>query len=403
MRAFLSRVMDIATVDANLRTVIKSLGKSMTERMQALTKKQDNDDTDDVDDTKTPVTEERPGGAFATISFATDTHMLLPERLEPTDTSTSLYTLMACKLPAPGAKPQQWKELAIEVRTRNNSAPTVAYNDEYCVVVYQPCQKRMPAVAEVYQCASDNVRKWSLKSRIPLAFHAKWFDATRSGLIYADLSAKDTIIAIAFSNAIMVFDVLGKRYDQCMRIIQVRDGRLVTCVRVSDTGRDVAFGTSAGEAYVVRDWDQKDATQIVAAECTHFVEHVWDVHWRPEAQMLLMQTVMSVAGHVTSTDVITELPNVRPVAMERYGGLVFVLSKYGVLTVREVNTGDMWREMEPPVRPKYAQSCPLLQPFYKGCRVLTGGKGLICIYPDGLVRLVKRATVECSGADTSKK
>lgn len=387
MHAFLSRVMDIGSVDPHLRTVVQAAGKLMSDRMRELSAAAGT--SHDV-----PTTEERPGGAFATVSFATDTHMLMPVTATGSGGGgTGIYTLMTCKVPTRKNKnTPAWKEChAVEARTRNNSAPTVAYNATHCVLVYQPSDRRLPAVADVYNCTHDNVRQWTLEKRIPLAFHSKWFDASRSGMIYADMSADDNIIAIAFANTVMVFDVTGKRYENRIRFIQVRGGRLVTCVRVSHTGRDVALGTNAGEVFVVRDWDHQDEVHVVAAECAHFVEPIWDIHWRPESKMLLMQTIMSVSGHVSSTHVITELPNVRPVAMERNGGLIFVLSKYGVLTVRDTNTGSTWREMDPPTRPDYAQPCPVLQPQYKGCRVVAGGKGLVCVFPDGMVRLIERA------------
>ena len=120
----------------------------------------------------------------------------------------------------------------------------------------------------------------------------------------------------------------------------------------------------------------------MAYDALQAVEPIWSVAFRPQSKVRLTLSVMEITICSPSEGKMIAMD--RPLAMDMCGGLIFVLSKYGLIKVFDAYTRAVCHEFPPP---ETGAKTPLLQHCYQGMRV--SGDTMWSLYPGGLVRCIK--------------
>lgn len=389
-------VLSIAKVDPTMREPITKLGTAISKKLKTLPisfKK---------GKTRPPqMAEERPGKSYAAVRyvefpFADPVTERQLEFITATPTQ-SVYRLLLCKTPTANKK-TTWKDIDHVIVTRSKTVPACGMNDTHLVVVYEPLTEK---------AEDEGIIFIDLFEFIPSAIRLKKVDrfyfrlppmlVEMTGLVSVHLS-REMIFSMTFANHAFCFDVLRQIKPTVVSAIKLETddpkfARLVTTAPVYHPRTEfrnpestekwagtVLIGTDKGECYGV-DWQNGTVFFVNHAPA---VEHVFATHYT--AGKVFMQTVMGISGRISNMeaeDALTVLPIDRPVAMDTCGGLIFVITKYGLIKILSCLVRGVSREFPPP---EGGARTVLFQVAYKGMKAYHDH--LVCVYPNGIIRKI---------------
>jgi len=326
--------------------------------------------------------EERPPAAAITLSAYS---FMAPSSIEPPGRKMD-YRILACAVPTSTDQTNGWKETKIVIEALEFSVPIAVMNDTHVIFFYQPCGYEPDVLfADVYRISPDNLQLQKMNRRfIQLTKSMK--EAPRNVVFACDFG-NHGIAAIARGPEVILFDALAG--VECQLSGVLLSDRCITSVEVVDS-EYVTIGTTLGEVYRVR-WGLPSSDperQIYALSCAEPVFATLTRKREIVGNTIVAQCVLSVS--IERDADAEQLPFycdiIRPIAMDVCGNLLFMLTKYGFLHVRDLDTVGISRILgEPPKRAKDVALCPTLQHAYRGLKC-AGGR-VICLHPSGNIRV----------------
>lgn len=367
------RVTDIAGVDVALRPVVKQYGKLLSDRIKQLVRSSNSSSSDHH-----MMPEQRPGN-IATLHA--DSTTFIPVVKQPATSTATTFRLLICKTPALKAgnaapkRKAQWRDRGYLFKTAYKTVPAAACSATHLLVVYQAARSADPSVVwlELYalQPATGTLqpRQWRRALHFPPQFSTR-------GMLGVSLSDSG-VACICFSRGVLVFDINSLPLS-AVNTFWLAKKRQVTCARVcGGGGATLVIGSDMGECYCVADWRAWNGEPRV--DVLPAAEPILSAHYDDANALITLHSVMAVATIGETRNRI--IPMDRPMAMDRRGNLLFVMTKYGQCTVYDVHTEQVARNMP---RPKGGAQTPLLQFAYAGVRAFDDH--LVCLMPSGMVR-----------------
>jgi hypothetical protein len=392
----LQDVLSIAKVDPTLREPITKLGNAISRKLKTLPLAFRKGKTRPLQ-----MAEERPGKSYAAVRYAEFPFAEpVPEKQLELITATptqSVYRLLLGKTPTANKK-TSWKDMNHVIVTRSKTVPACGMNDTHLVVVYEPLVEKTEdegiIFIDLFEFITNTTR---LKKLDRFYFRFPPLLVEMAGLVSVHLS-REMIFSMTFANHAFCFDMLRQIKPTVVSCIKLETDdpaftRMVTTAPVfhprtefrnaestEKWGGTVLIGTDKGECYGV-DWQNGTVYFVNHAPA---VEHVFATHYT--AGKVFMQTVMGISGRISNMeaeDALTVLPIDRPVAMDTCGGLIFVITKYGLIKVLSCLVRGVSREFPPP---EGGARTVLFQVAYKGMKAYHNH--IVCVYPNGIIRKI---------------
>jgi hypothetical protein len=356
-------MLDQARVDFHLRPVVHRLGPLLSDQV------------------KEHRTTARPPRTKATAPLhGTWPLQSAPEPGGQDKAKLTRFRIYSCRA-KPGVNGAPWKESKQCIHTWAKTAPLSAMNDTHLIVFYQS------------DITTFTYRVWTLDRQKQVAV-AHWkadalprqmlVPATPDGVrtTHGTLAlGADGHCALAMQAGVLVWNALAPPECDEPATLLLLEGREVSAVHMA-AGDCVTLGTVLGESFTLG-WR---TGELHAYDALRGIEPVWGVQFRPLAKSRFM---LSVMGMTLCAPYDAKMINIdRPVAFDTCGGLIYVLSKYGMIKVFDAYTRRVCHEFPAPDEPS---KTPFLQHCYQGVRA--GADTLYVLYPEGRVRCIKLGKV----------
>lgn len=392
----LEDVLSISKIDPTLREPISKMGAVISKKLHTLPTKFPKGKT------RPPqMAEERPGKAYAAVRYA-EYPFAEPVKEKQLDLITatptqSVYRLLLGKTPTSNKK-TSWKDINHVIITQGKTVPACGMNDTHMVVVYEPLVEKPEDAGivfiDLFEFITETTRLKKV-DRFYFRFPPTLVEMT--GLVSVHLS-RELIFSMTFANHVFCFDVLRQIKPGIVSSVKLETedpkfARLVTTApifhprnefRTPDSTEKwpgtVLMGTDKGECYMA-DWQTGTVYHVNHGPA---VEQVFATHY--SAGRVFMQTIMGVSGRISNMehkDGLTVLPIGRPMAMDVCGGLIFVITKYGLIKIFSCLARDIIREFP---APEGGAQTVLFQVAYKGMKAYHDH--IVCVYPNGIIRKI---------------
>jgi len=430
--AVMKSLLNLSKMDLSLRPAVMAIGPLLTDKINTM--------PETSNGPRGVRTAKRPGGMpgthFTGYQFIelSEKDMSWDSATNRRDAGVSVFRIMMCTVPSVGekkkkkAKQEKWRDInSVFVCRDDGVVPCVALNDTHMVVLYQPYdsaskgENRWPPgviFVDLFDLSHPGTRVDRFAFVFPNEFRGK-------GLVHVTLSRLG-VFAAAFSMGAVVFDVF--RAVETPRIIALVhdeseevDGKKkkkkkrrhrITCTSVNivhppNVTRPTKGDKDLLDAFLFNEKSEDDVPEV-PEWCGHIMlgthrGECFTFCWRTGAQKgvellpgvhpvfashysngrTILHAVDSMCGKICSVGPHTLVPLKRPLALTTCGSLIFVLSKYGEVSIFSSFARQFCRPFNPP--PQGAGSS-LLQHRYDG--IWAGPRSVVVIYSSGMIRRI---------------